>query len=165
MTDPVHASRLAGLHRGRRAQPATWPGTAFGWRSLRAPTACAPSRPSSSRSATAPPGPGRTCATWTGRSLDFGKAITVVLGPDGGQHVVFDGTVSGLEAVFGDGVPPRVLVYAEDAMMRLRMTRRMRTYTGVKASPMPTSRGRSPTRTAWTPTSPPTGRGSTWCSR
>ena len=66
-----------------------------------------------------------------GQILDFGKAISVVLGPDGGQHVVFDGTVSGLEAVFGDGVPPRVLVYAEDAMMRLRMTRRMRTYTEV----------------------------------
>jgi phage protein D len=66
-----------------------------------------------------------------GQIVDFGMAITVVLGPDGGQHVVFDGTISGLEAVFGDGVPPRVLVYAEDALMRLRMTRRMRSYTGV----------------------------------
>lgn len=66
-----------------------------------------------------------------GQVLDFGKAISVALGPEGGQHVVFDGTVSGLEAVFGDGVPPRVLVYAEDAMMRLRMTRRSRTYTNV----------------------------------
>jgi Bacteriophage probable baseplate hub protein len=66
-----------------------------------------------------------------GQIMDFGNSISVVLGPDGGQHVVFDGTVSGLEAVFGDGVPPRVLAYAEDAMMRLRMTRRMRTYTNV----------------------------------
>jgi phage protein D len=67
-----------------------------------------------------------------GQILDFGKSISVVLGPDGGQHQVFDGTVSGLEAVFPDGVPATVMVYAEDAMMRLRMTRRMRTYTGVR---------------------------------
>jgi phage protein D len=66
-----------------------------------------------------------------GQILDFGTSISVVLGPDGGQHVVFDGTVSGLEAIFGDGVPTTVMVYAEDSMMRLRMTRRMRTYTGV----------------------------------
>jgi phage protein D len=67
-----------------------------------------------------------------GQIIDFGKAISVALGPDGGQHQVFDGTVSGLEAVFADGVPPRILVYAEDAMMRLRMTRRMRTYLKAK---------------------------------
>ena len=66
-----------------------------------------------------------------GQILDFGKSVAVVAGPDGGQHLVFDGTVSGLEAVFGDGVPTTVMVYAEDAMMRLRMTRRSYTYTGV----------------------------------
>jgi len=66
-----------------------------------------------------------------GRVLDFGAAITVAVGPDGAQHVVFEGTVSGLEAVYADGTPPRVLVYAEDTLMRLRMTRRMRTYRDV----------------------------------
>ena len=45
-----------------------------------------------------------------GRVLDFGAAITVAVGPDGAQHVVFEGTVSGLEAVYADGTPPRVLV-------------------------------------------------------
>jgi phage protein D len=63
-----------------------------------------------------------------GRVVDFGTAITAVLGPEGQQHVVFDGTVSALEAVYADGTPPRVVVYAEDALMRLRMTRRMRSY-------------------------------------
>lgn len=76
-------------------------------------------------------GAGSDLAYLDGQILDFGKAISVTLGPEGRQHVVFDGTVSGLEAVFGDGVPPRVLAYAEDALMRLRMTRRMRTYTAV----------------------------------
>jgi phage protein D len=63
-----------------------------------------------------------------GKIVDFGTAISVALGPDDNQHVVFDGVISGLEAVYGDGTPPVVVVYAEDALMRLRMTRRMRTY-------------------------------------
>jgi uncharacterized protein len=66
-----------------------------------------------------------------GKSVDFGKTISVALGPDGNQHEVFDGTISALEAVYGDGTPPLVLIYAEDALMRLRMTRRMRTYKDV----------------------------------
>jgi phage protein D len=66
-----------------------------------------------------------------GRTVDFGTKISVAVGPDGNQHVVFDGVISGLEAVYGDGTPPLVLVYAEDALMRLRMTRRMRTYKNV----------------------------------
>jgi uncharacterized protein len=66
-----------------------------------------------------------------GATVDFGKAIQVSVGPETGQRIVFDGTVSGLDAVFGDGEPPRVVVLAEDALMRLRMTRRTRTYTDV----------------------------------
>lgn len=66
-----------------------------------------------------------------GRIVDFGTPLTMVIGPEGSQHLVFDGTVSGIEAVYADGTPPRVIVYAEDALMRLRMTRRMRTYTDV----------------------------------
>ena len=61
-------------------------------------------------------------------SVDFGNALEVCLGPDTDQRIVFDGTVSAIEAVFADGEPPRVVVLAEDALMRLRMTRRMRTY-------------------------------------
>ena len=66
-----------------------------------------------------------------GSTLDFGKSIQVAVGPDAGQRVVFDGVVSALEAVFGDAEPPRVVAMAEDALMRLRMTRRMRSYTNV----------------------------------
>jgi phage protein D len=63
--------------------------------------------------------------------LDFGKQIEVSVGPESGQRNVFDGTISAIELDFGDGEPPRIVVSAEDQLMRLRMTRRMRTYTKV----------------------------------
>ena len=66
-----------------------------------------------------------------GGAVDFGKQLTVTLGPDGGQRTVFDGAISAIEAVFADGQPPLVVILAEDALMRLRMTRRLRTFTDV----------------------------------
>jgi phage protein D len=66
-----------------------------------------------------------------GGAVDFGKQLTVSLGPDGGQRKVFDGAISAIEAVFADGQPPLAVIFAEDALMRLRMTRRLRTYTNV----------------------------------
>ncbi len=63
-----------------------------------------------------------------GGVVDFGKQLTVTIGPDGGQQKVFDGAISAIEAVFEDGQPPLVVIFAEDALMRLRMTRRMRSY-------------------------------------
>jgi uncharacterized protein len=72
-----------------------------------------------------PPGPMRHL---DGREFDFGQGIQVSLGPDEQQRHVFDGTISGIEVEFRDGSAPVVIVYAEDQLMRLRMTRRMRTY-------------------------------------
>ncbi len=63
--------------------------------------------------------------------IDFGKAFQVSVGPEGGQRIVFDGVISAIEVIFGDSEPPRVVVLAEDALRRLRMTRRMRTYSDV----------------------------------
>jgi uncharacterized protein len=63
-----------------------------------------------------------------GGDVDFGRALSVSLGPEGVQRRVFEGTISAIEAVFTDGEPALVVVLAEDALMRLRMTRRMRTY-------------------------------------
>ncbi|MGH3823172.1 MAG: phage late control D family protein [Pseudonocardiaceae bacterium] len=76
-------------------------------------------------------GPPQRLLHLDGDDVDFGRPLRVSLGPDGVQRFVFDGTVSAIEAVFGDGQPPLVVVLAEDALMRLRMTRRMRTYTEV----------------------------------
>lgn len=63
-----------------------------------------------------------------GSIFDFGKKLKVALGPTGNQRTVFEGFVSALESCFhGDDVP-EVVVFAEDRLMRLRMTRRMKTY-------------------------------------
>ncbi|HEX8093012.1 phage late control D family protein [Jatrophihabitans sp.] len=78
--------------------------------------------------ATGPPDP---MLYLDGQVLDFGKPVQVSLGPDGGQRTVFDGTISAIEVFFADGQPPRVIVLAEDALMRLRMTRRHRSYLSV----------------------------------
>jgi phage protein D len=66
-----------------------------------------------------------------GGVVDFGKQLKVSLGPDSGQRTVFDGTISAIEAVFDDGQPPLVVLLAEDALMKLRMTRRLCSYTQV----------------------------------
>jgi phage protein D len=63
-----------------------------------------------------------------GTTVDLGSAVKVALGPDHQRRFVFDGQVSGIELILGDGDAPVVVVHAEDALMRLRMTRRMRTY-------------------------------------
>jgi uncharacterized protein len=75
--------------------------------------------------ATGPPAP---MFYLDGKVLDFGSRISVAVGPDLTQRTVFEGVVSAIEAVFVDKQPPLVVVSAEDALMRLRMTRRMRTY-------------------------------------
>lgn len=63
-----------------------------------------------------------------GSTVDFGRSIKVAIGPVSAQRFTFDGTVSALELVIGDGEPQRVVVLAEDALMRLRMTRRLRSW-------------------------------------
>jgi uncharacterized protein len=67
-----------------------------------------------------------------GKVLDFGKKIQVALGPPGNEKIVFTGVVSALEASFSEADAPTVVVYAEDDLMRLRMTQASATY--VKAS-------------------------------
>lgn len=66
-----------------------------------------------------------------GRPLDFGKRIKVTLGPDTNEKVVFDGVISALEVDFAEGNVPTVVVYAEDALMRLRLSQRSATYVRV----------------------------------
>jgi phage protein D len=66
-----------------------------------------------------------------GSEFDFGTDLTVAVGSDATQQTVFDGTVSGLEVVLGDSEQPYVVVLAEDRLMQLRMTHRMRSYTKV----------------------------------
>ncbi len=66
-----------------------------------------------------------------GALFDFGKRISVTLGPGDGAQQVFDGAISALEASFRAQREPQVLVRAEDRLMDLRMTRRVKTYLSV----------------------------------
>ena len=66
-----------------------------------------------------------------GKILDFGKAVMVAGGPTTDQRYAFEGVISAMEAVYADTEPPVVVVHAEDALMKLRMTRRSRTYQNV----------------------------------
>jgi uncharacterized protein len=77
------------------------------------------------------PGPPAPMLHLDGDTIDLGRSVRVSLGTDGVQRHVFEGVVSAVEAHFPDGGPALVTVLAEDALMRLRMTRRMRTYTRV----------------------------------
>jgi uncharacterized protein len=63
-----------------------------------------------------------------GRTLDFGKALEVSVGPTGDERTVFKGTMSAITVEFREGVEPHVSVAAEDRLMAFRMTRRMKTY-------------------------------------
>ncbi len=63
-----------------------------------------------------------------GQIIDFGKSLKVAIGPLEGQRTIFDGYISAIEVSFDEGEEPELSICAEDRLMDLRMTRRMRTY-------------------------------------
>ncbi len=63
-----------------------------------------------------------------GEILDFGKSLYVSIGPPGSERIVFDGLVSALQVDVDASSEAVVTVFAEDKLMKLRMTRRMKTY-------------------------------------
>ncbi len=66
-----------------------------------------------------------------GSVIDFGKKVKVVLGAAPAAHTVFSGWISAIEADFKEGEEPEVVIFAEDKLMKLRMTRRLKTYEDV----------------------------------
>jgi phage protein D len=63
-----------------------------------------------------------------GSVLDFGKSVEVTIGPPNNRKDIFKGTISALELSVEEGQMPHVTAFAEDDLMKLRMTRRMKTY-------------------------------------
>jgi phage protein D len=61
-------------------------------------------------------------------ALKLGDALTVYCGPESTPSEIFRGTVSGVEAQFGEEAAPTLVALAEDALQKARMTRRTRTY-------------------------------------
>ena len=67
---------------------------------------------------------------WFGRDvLDLGTAIAVRVGPRDHDREVFRGAVSALRAEFPEDGRAEVVVLAEDALQKLRLTRRTRSFT------------------------------------
>jgi phage protein D len=66
-----------------------------------------------------------------GALLGFGTEIIATLGPPGGERQLFKGTVSGLEVSFAEGRSPYVTIFAEDALMRLRLHHTTTSYENV----------------------------------
>lgn len=60
--------------------------------------------------------------------LDFGTAFAVTLGPQGASQQVFAGKISAIQADYPAGEQAQVLVFAEDGLQDLRLTRRTRTF-------------------------------------
>lgn len=69
-----------------------------------------------------------------GEVVDVGSALAVVIGPPGGERQVFHGTASAIEVSFSEGGAPYVTVFAEDALMRLRLRERTASYTDMTDS-------------------------------
>lgn len=63
-----------------------------------------------------------------GAVFDFGRRLEVSIGATAEARTIFQGPVSGMEVSFEEAVPPEVIIFAEDQLMDLRMTRRCRTY-------------------------------------
>jgi uncharacterized protein len=60
--------------------------------------------------------------------LDFGTALAATLGPQGASQQVFAGKISAIQADYPAGDQAQVLVFAEDGLQDLRLTRRTRTF-------------------------------------
>jgi phage protein D len=60
--------------------------------------------------------------------FDFGKAFAVTLGAGAQARKVFDGAISAIQADYPLGEEAQVLIFAEDSLQKMRMTRRTRTF-------------------------------------
>lgn len=63
-----------------------------------------------------------------GSDLDFGKTLEVSIGAPGDERTIFHGLISAIELEHGEGDMPVVTAFAEDALMKLRLRRRLKTY-------------------------------------
>lgn len=63
-----------------------------------------------------------------GSDLDFGKKLEISIGAPGNERIVFTGLISAVEVEHTEGDVPVVTAFAEDSLMKLRMTRRLKTY-------------------------------------
>ena len=66
---------------------------------------------------------------YLGRDVfDFGTTLAVTFGPPGAGQQVFAGKISAIQADYPPGNQAQLLVFAEDGLQQLRLTRRTRTF-------------------------------------
>jgi phage protein D len=63
--------------------------------------------------------------------IDFGKQLDVTLRSGGDSRKVFSGKVSAIQADYPAADPAQILVFAEDSLQDLRLTRRTRTFANI----------------------------------
>jgi phage protein D len=80
--------------------------------------------------------------------LDFGTTLEVTLGAGDDRRAVFSGVVSALQADYPDGAPAQLLVFAEDALQNLRLTRRTRSFESASTSDIASTIARDHSLTA-----------------
>lgn len=66
-----------------------------------------------------------------GEVIDFGKELEVTLGSGDAARTVFTGVISAIEGAFDPDNTAHVRVQAEDALMKLRLRRRCKTWSNV----------------------------------
>jgi hypothetical protein len=66
--------------------------------------------------------------------IDFGKPLKVEAGGGDGAGQIFDGRVMAMEGRYGRDRAPELLLFAEDRLQDLRMTRRTRTFENLSDS-------------------------------
>ena len=69
-------------------------------------------------------GGGASFAFEDNRALSLGAEIAIYAGDVSAPQEIFQGLITGLEAVLADDAPPELIVLAEDALQRARMARR-----------------------------------------
>ncbi len=60
--------------------------------------------------------------------LDFGRLLSITAGDGDAQANIFHGRISAMEGRFPQQRPPKLAIFAEDALQSLRMTRRTRVF-------------------------------------
>ena len=73
-------------------------------------------------------GEGEGLLLFDGRSVHFGKVMSIELGPPDGGGPVFAGRITGIEGHYPAAQPPELVVLAEDRFQDLRLTRRTRSW-------------------------------------
>ncbi|WP_137940118.1 contractile injection system protein, VgrG/Pvc8 family [Chitinivorax sp. B] len=73
---------------------------------------------------------------WDGQIFDFGKSLEVAIGSPSSARTVFKGLITALEADYREGNEPQLVLYAEDALLKLRLKHRYKTWEDVSDADM-----------------------------